>query len=391
MTKKFWFVFTILVLLVSSSGELSLPAVSGQSGCTAPDTIFEQNLDDGIRYTTLERSCRQDGTVGPWSIRMLDVDPQKARLRLVSGLDESLGTETVRSMSTRYAALAALNAGYFRTQGLYRGEADGALKIQGKILSEPRTGRSSIGFVQTENGYRALFGRLRFYGFVENRDKAQRFPLSGINRPRYDNEIILYTPEFHRTTLTNPGGVEIIVKHNKVAAISPTMGSSVIPDDGFVLSASAEMGPALLHYFTVSSPLRVFTNLIAEDSSQQADWDKTEFIMSAGPRILTDGSVDLDGPREDIPAALINGSFARTAMGITDEGHFLFITVDDSATSKGMNLRDLADFFLERGIDNAVNLDGGTSTTMVVSGQVVNTPVDNVERGVSEAILLFPS
>jgi hypothetical protein len=46
---------------------------------------------------------------------------------------------------------------------------------------------------------------------------------------------------------------------------------------------------------------------------------------------------------------------------------------------------------LERGCVEAINLDGGGSTTMVISNRVVNNPSDATgERPVSDALLVFP-
>ena len=68
------------------------------------------------------------------------------------------------------------------------------------------------------------------------------------------------------------------------------------------------------------------------------------------------------------------------------------VTVDGrSAESVGMNLQELAEFLLEIGATDAMNLDGGGSTTMFLDGKVVNKPSDkDGERRVSDAILVFP-
>jgi exopolysaccharide biosynthesis protein len=55
-----------------------------------------------------------------------------------------------------------------------------------------------------------------------------------------------------------------------------------------------------------------------------------------------------------------------------------------------MSLNELADLLLEFGVIEAINLDGGGSTTMVVENKVVNKPSDQAgERPVSDALLVF--
>jgi exopolysaccharide biosynthesis protein len=51
----------------------------------------------------------------------------------------------------------------------------------------------------------------------------------------------------------------------------------------------------------------------------------------------------------------------------------------------------LADLFIELGAVEAINLDGGGSTTMVVRNKLVNKPSDATgERPVSDAIMIYP-
>ena len=69
------------------------------------------------------------------------------------------------------------------------------------------------------------------------------------------------------------------------------------------------------------------------------------------------------------------------------------VTVDgrQPAHSVGMNLPELAQFLLEMGALEAMNLDGGGSTTMFLDGKLVNKPSDKEgERSVGDAILVFP-
>ena len=77
-------------------------------------------------------------------------------------------------------------------------------------------------------------------------------------------------------------------------------------------------------------------------------------------------------------------------MAKLKDGKFLMITVDGrSEASGGIGLQDLAEYLLSLGATDAMNLDGGGSTTMFVDGKVVNKPSDKEgERKVSDAILV---
>ncbi len=71
----------------------------------------------------------------------------------------------------------------------------------------------------------------------------------------------------------------------------------------------------------------------------------------------------------------------------------MLVTIDgrQPGESIGMPLTTLAELLIELGAVEAMNLDGGGSTTMVVQDKIVNRPSDATgERPVSDAILVFP-
>ena len=73
------------------------------------------------------------------------------------------------------------------------------------------------------------------------------------------------------------------------------------------------------------------------------------------------------------------------------DGTVLVLVVDGRSTdSKGLTLQELATYFLRLGARDAVNLDGGGSSEMVINGEIVNKPSDGRERPVSMALGLFP-
>jgi hypothetical protein len=96
---------------------------------------------------------------------------------------------------------------------------------------------------------------------------------------------------------------------------------------------------------------------------------------------------------ENLKSAWFIGKNPRTAIGFNKERRKIFVvTVDgrQKGYSKGMTLPELANFLEREGAYKAVNLDGGGSTTMVIKGQIINSPSDSTgERPVHNAILFF--
>ena len=86
----------------------------------------------------------------------------------------------------------------------------------------------------------------------------------------------------------------------------------------------------------------------------------------------------------------------RTAVGIdTDGRRLLFLVIDGrSASSRGYTMVELANMMIALGADNALNLDGGGSSTLYsrkVTGEmgVINEPSDGGERKVANGLGIF--
>jgi exopolysaccharide biosynthesis protein len=76
----------------------------------------------------------------------------------------------------------------------------------------------------------------------------------------------------------------------------------------------------------------------------------------------------------------------RTAVGVTREGHLLLMTVDgrQPGFSEGMSLQEVARFLMAHGAVEALNLDGGGSTTMAIADphpRIINFPSDHKPDG----------
>jgi hypothetical protein len=278
------------------------------------------------------------------------------------------------------------------TTGTYRGEPAGVLVVEGKLISEPLDGRAAIGFVNSSRGPEIVFGHLKFSGYVESAQR-RRFAISGMNRPRGTDEMVIYTPEFHRTTLTTPDGVEAISRRNRITSIRDRAGSSVIPLDGYVISACGSAREWVLANLRTESSVRLVTKLTHSGNERSDSWKRAAFIVGGGPQLIKEGRVAITFESEKVAPRFVSDRHPRTAIARLNDGLMLLATVDgrQPGVSAGMSLPEFADLLLEFGATEAINLDGGGSTTMVVHGKVVNSPSDQSgERPVSDAILVLP-
>lgn len=82
------------------------------------------------------------------------------------------------------------------------------------------------------------------------------------------------------------------------------------------------------------------------------------------------------------------GIAPRTAIGQTDDGSILFLVIDGRQTkSLGASLKDVQSIMLKYGAVNAINLDGGSSSTMYYEGEIINNPCDPLgERSIPSIV-----
>ncbi|MGI8668256.1 MAG: phosphodiester glycosidase family protein, partial [Aridibacter sp.] len=121
-------------------------------------------------------------------------------------------------------------------------------------------------------------------------------------------------------------------------------------------------------------------------------FESAEDITNGVPQLIKNGKIEITWEQEKTSKSFVETKHPRTAVAKLKDGKFLMITVDGrSEESGGIGLEDLAKILLELGATDAMNLDGGGSTTMFLDGKVVNKPSDKEgERKVSDAILVFP-
>lgn len=113
-------------------------------------------------------------------------------------------------------------------------------------------------------------------------------------------------------------------------------------------------------------------------------------ILSFGPALVTNGTIAVTLNDEVAKAMTEN---PRTAIGIIDELHYIFVVSDGRTNeSEGLTLYELAQFLQELGVTTAYNLDGGGSSTMVFQGEVINNPTTSgksiKERSVSDIVYI---
>ncbi|YCK82742.1 phosphodiester glycosidase family protein [Arthrobacter sp. D3-18] len=133
-------------------------------------------------------------------------------------------------------------------------------------------------------------------------------------------------------------------------------------------------------------------------TAEQLIGDGVWNTLSFGPSLLADG--EIASGIEDVEVDTnfgnhsIQGEQPRTAVGVIDENHLVFVVVDGRSPgySAGVTMTGLAQIMKDLGATTAYNIDGGGSSTMYFNGSLVNNPLgENKERGTSDILYIAQS
>ena len=327
-------------------------------------------LAPGVRYTVI-RDER-----GPFRIRIVSAKlTSTTTFDTVLATDRLPGFETTSSMAERTEALVAINGDYARPSGrpVFTFASDGY------IAETPLLWGRNFAVDRSETT--AFIGHPKVKGWATETDSGTIYPIKRVNAgPAESNQLARFTPaggseekpptgscqarlqpqEGARFASTRPG-----VETNHLVETVHCGGRSLRPQGGSVLAAPVDGDYAL-----------GLAGLLPGESMTlgwSLGWPEVLDTIGGNPTLVEDGAIVEHNVTGD-------GAFfkrhPRTGVGTTPDGRILLVVVDGRQPdySVGMNLREFAKLFVSLGADQALNLDGGGSTTMVINGEIVNRP-----------------
>ena len=219
--------------------------------------------------------------------------------------------------------------------------------------------------------------------------------IAGVDTTRLRGRLMVFTPAYHQHTDTPATGLEWVVQGKPLRVTSGPLsaGKTPIPRDGYVLSFGGTKAPPALQSLRAGSRIELDTNYNAIDGSED-DWKNAEAIVGGAGLLLRDGQTIADWKVEQLSQTFAETRHPRTLVGTHADGSVWLVTVDgrQPKLSAGMSLYELRALARRLGLKNALNLDGGGSTTMWVAGKIVNSPSDAAgPRKVSDALIVHAS
>jgi len=361
--------------------------------------IGAKDIFTGLRYLKLNKNTEK----GPVTVNVLIADQhilkvfpyvaqKKEEMPNILGIIGSFFTfwnkeeqtkfyrDKVSNMVLNTDAVAGINGTFFGKIG----EPLGVLMMNGELISYSINDRTAL-IIEKNN--HCFIDNVSLSG--ESSIEGAIVQLTGINNKRQVGEAVVYTPRYGSETDEDGPGIVLSVIGDEVKNIS--RARAWIPKDGYALSLDPN------YYITLKSRIkigsRIHTTLKLIPLSGIANLEIKD-VIGGGPRLLKSGQVYISRNSERFKRDIAKSRAARTAVGINKDGKLVFATVDQcdrsarSQKSVGATLEELAQIMKDLGCVDAMNLDGGSSSTMVLISEVMNVPSGGAEKPVSNGILI---
>ncbi|WP_309743973.1 phosphodiester glycosidase family protein [Chamaesiphon sp. OTE_20_metabat_361] len=298
-------------------------------------------------------------------VSYLEIDPRQKgiKFRSMLALEPNLvGTNHLIKFAPTTQFAAAINGGYFNRNNRM---PLGALKRDGKWLSSPILNRGAIGW--NDKG-KMQIARLKMQETAITANGTQ-LPILALNSAYVQAGIGRYTTDWG-TTYTPMQANELIftVQLNRVTQITPgnALGSIniPIPTNGYLLALRGQ--PEL------SGSLPIGTTLSLQRQLTPPEFDTYSQIIAAGPWLVKSSQIVLDAKGENFSANFSKEAAVRSAIGSTATGNIILVAVHPNPGGKGPTLAEMARLLQQMGAIDALNLDGGSSTSLYLGGQLID-------------------
>ena len=379
-----------LGLLVAGVFALSSIWMGGAMPVRAAETYYEEkesvSLGGGVTYET-RKMVTSGGLLDVYILRVPLTDPNIQLTPVFSEKELNLREGTTALVNGADNAVAGVNGDFFTSQGKYgmpvglTADEDG--RISGSTFTNAEK-RTYATFILDENNA-PMIEYIRTYttfnhGGVVDMPIAYYNQLINFSNPVYiDSNVMTDTAQLDAR---EPNLMKLVIEDGTLTRIVPKGETVRVPENGFLIVLTEKS-------------YEFYKATIAEGQTAQMtiqtsiDIDRINMAISGAGKILVDGKMVSDGH-------IATGRHPRTAIGVTQDGKQAILMVVDGRThSIGATHAEMADLLLREGAYNAMHLDGGGSSTMVVQepdeakASVVNRLSDGSERAVANALAVL--
>lgn len=361
--------------------------------------VYKHNVGPGTKYAYYNVPDR------PLTIHVMEVDLTNPYVDIETCLsgDSAVATERPTSMYARndwpgHDMIGATNGDFYQYQNpIEIGIPRSGQFRRNECVTNP-VGRAS--FVLTPDRV-PYIDRVDFRGTLTKGETSTRIHAVNMQRLEWENTggdfMLLYTNSYGKYTHKTSGGVKAIIRPKEgdlffsanktiecvVESVFDNPGISPIPENAAVLYG---VGASETYLRTLQAGDEIGIFLKTDLRSQPGLLTDFKEQMGGSDDIVLQGGITDAGQ-----SGAATGEHPRTGMGISKDKKTVYIVVVDGrqTASAGVSLQDFGEVFKTLGAWDAVNLDGGGSTCMVVNKEIRNHPSDGNERAVGNGVLVL--
>ncbi|MDJ0508421.1 MAG: phosphodiester glycosidase family protein [Crocosphaera sp.] len=320
-----------------------------------PGIIWRKQL------VTINRERKQE----IFPVNWLEIDQRSPNISLkpiTSNVNGQTGTAPLVKTAQKWQASAAINGGFFNRNNKL---PLGAIRQNDRWLSSPILGRGAIGW--NEKG-QVNVSRL---GFQETLITANgnQVPISFLNSGYVKAGVARYTSEWGSNyTPLSDNEMVVFVDNNQVTyqqkAGKAGRGSYPIPSNGYLLIV--RKNPVASNVFSPGMAVTLQSKTVPQEFNQFSH------ILGAGPLLLYNRRIIVNAEQEKFSKAFQKQKASRSAIGVTKKGTIMFVAVHTRVGGSGPSLDEMAEIMQQLGAVHGLNLDGGSSTGLVLGGQLID-------------------
>ncbi|MCD8216182.1 MAG: phosphodiester glycosidase family protein [Clostridiales bacterium] len=348
-----------------------------------------QTITRGVTYDEITRVTK-NGWLYMY-VLTIDAEDENVDLDVIKSTEEYGYKESTLAISTENGVVAAVNGDYFGS-----GNPGSSM---GQVLSDGNLEEARNYYNADANNYAGFFIDTDGVAFVDYLKTTVGFynssetiiELSGKNKytdfsqPVYfDRQAITTTADLDKR---NSNLTKIVVDTGAISYISQPGETVEVPENGYIIVMNNSTREAKIGYYSVGQAVSFVENgtFVFRPAKEMS---QITFGISGGGEILRNGQTMAQG--EIISPSSRN---PRTCIGVSqDKSKIIILCIDGRVKGIGATTYECSQIMKELGAYDAIQLDGGGSTTMVIkpqgeeSLQVVNTPSDGAQRSVANAV-----
>ncbi len=349
----------------------------------------KETLTKGVTY---EKSSRlyKDGWVDVYLLTM-DMQNTNGVLDVIESTTDLGLKKTVQAFATENNnVIAAVNGDFFGSGN--------PMSSMGQVYENGKFKQTQNYYNGTENRYASFLvdGTIPFIDYVKSSlvfyaTNGQTIEIQAKNKYTnfskavyFDREVLTSTASIDKRV---SGLYKIVVENNSVTYVSGAGETVNIPENGYVIVMNQSVAQEKLQYFQKGQAVGFNENgtFVFRPDKKLSEID---FGISGGGEILRNGKIVYNG-------LIFKDRNPRTVVGVDKDKKNVFIMcIDGRNKSIGMTHDETGVLLLEYGVYDAIHLDGGGSTTIVVKreGQeqpsLQNVPSDSGQRQVANALAI---